>query len=95
MVWLKKDVRLHDHAPLAAAAAGGRRFTVLYIYEPGERVDQHPFIGGVAASFMMCFFDRTSHRLDRAPRSAPRPLSPLRRRMVQTNSGTRRCTVRT
>ena len=36
VVWLKKDVRLHDHAPIAAAAVSGRRFALLYIYEPGQ-----------------------------------------------------------
>lgn len=35
VVWLKKDVRLHDHAPLAAACTSGRKFAVVYIYEPG------------------------------------------------------------
>ena len=41
VVWLKKDVRLHDHAPLAEACsltgpAGGarRRVCLLFIYEP-------------------------------------------------------------
>ena len=33
VVWLKKDVRLHDHAPLSAAVSGSKPFCVLYVYE--------------------------------------------------------------
>ena len=36
VVWLKKDVRLRDHGPLAAAAASGNRFLLLFIYEPDQ-----------------------------------------------------------
>ncbi|MEM9302338.1 MAG: deoxyribodipyrimidine photo-lyase, partial [Pseudomonadota bacterium] len=33
VVWLKRDLRLLDHAPLAAAAAD-EETVVLFIYEP-------------------------------------------------------------
>ncbi|KAL3817515.1 hypothetical protein ACHAXA_003688 [Cyclostephanos tholiformis] len=38
VVWLKKDVRLHDHAPLSLIAAGGncRPCLILYLYEPDQ-----------------------------------------------------------
>ena len=36
VVWLKKDVRLHDHAPLSAACASGRPFLIVYLYEPDQ-----------------------------------------------------------
>ena len=36
VVWLKKDLRLHDHAPLCEAAASGRPFVVAYFYEPDQ-----------------------------------------------------------
>ncbi|MEM1219531.1 MAG: deoxyribodipyrimidine photo-lyase [Bacteroidota bacterium] len=35
VVWLKRDLRLHDHAPLQAAIAAQKPFVLLYIYEPG------------------------------------------------------------
>ena len=35
IVWFKRDLRVHDHAPLAAAAASGRPVLPLYIIEPG------------------------------------------------------------
>ncbi len=35
VVWFKRDLRVHDHAPLAAAAATGRPVLPLYILEPG------------------------------------------------------------
>lgn len=34
VVWLKRDLRLADHGPLAAAAASGQPTIVLYCYEP-------------------------------------------------------------
>lgn len=34
VVWLKRDLRLADNAPLAAAAASGQPTVVLYCYEP-------------------------------------------------------------
>lgn len=34
VVWLKRDLRLSDHGPLAAAAAARRPTVVLYVYEP-------------------------------------------------------------
>ncbi|MFN3716497.1 MAG: deoxyribodipyrimidine photo-lyase, partial [Thiobacillus sp.] len=33
LVWLKRNLRLHDHAPLAAAAAHARALAV-YVIEP-------------------------------------------------------------
>ena len=35
VVWFKRDLRIHDHAPLAAAAASGLPVLPLYILEPG------------------------------------------------------------
>ncbi len=35
VVWFKRDLRVHDHAPLAAAAAGGQPVLAVYIVEPG------------------------------------------------------------
>lgn len=34
IVWLKRDLRLHDHAPLAAAIATGLPVMLLYVFEP-------------------------------------------------------------
>ena len=36
VVWLKKDVRLHDHAPLSIAASSPRQCIILYLYEPDQ-----------------------------------------------------------
>ena len=38
VVWLKKDVRLDDHAPLSAVCSGSatRRCIILYLYEPDQ-----------------------------------------------------------
>lgn len=39
VVWLKKDVRLHDHAPLSSLAAdrcNNRPCIILYLYEPDQ-----------------------------------------------------------
>jgi deoxyribodipyrimidine photo-lyase len=34
LVWFKRDLRVHDHAPLTAAVASGRPVLALYIAEP-------------------------------------------------------------
>jgi len=34
LVWFKRDLRVHDHAPLAEAAATGRPVIALYVIEP-------------------------------------------------------------
>ena len=39
MVWLKHDLRLSDHAPLAEALGGGTEILLLYVVEP-ERMEQ-------------------------------------------------------
>jgi deoxyribodipyrimidine photo-lyase len=36
VVWFRRDLRVHDHAALAAAAASGAPVIALYIFEPGE-----------------------------------------------------------
>lgn len=36
VVWLKKDVRLHDHAPLSISFESGRQVLLLYVYEPSQ-----------------------------------------------------------
>lgn len=35
VVWFKRDLRVHDHAPLLAAVASGAPVVPLYIFEPG------------------------------------------------------------
>jgi deoxyribodipyrimidine photo-lyase len=35
IVWLKRDLRLHDHAPLQSAIASGQPVLLLYCFEPG------------------------------------------------------------
>ncbi|MEE3118896.1 MAG: deoxyribodipyrimidine photo-lyase, partial [Pseudomonadota bacterium] len=34
LVWFKRDLRVHDHAPLAAAAELGEPVIPLYVIEP-------------------------------------------------------------
>ncbi|MBM6550977.1 FAD-binding domain-containing protein [Marinomonas ostreistagni] len=41
VVWLKRDLRLTDHAPLAAAIASGKPLILLYIFEPALINDGH------------------------------------------------------
>ncbi|KAG7337306.1 cytochrome/photolyase-like protein [Nitzschia inconspicua] len=36
VVWLKRDVRLHDHGPLAEVAQSRNPFVLLYLYEPDQ-----------------------------------------------------------
>lgn len=36
IIWFRRDLRVHDHAALAAAAASGGRVIPLYIFEPGD-----------------------------------------------------------
>ena len=36
VVWLKKDVRLHDHGPLLSIAQSSRQCIILYLYEPDQ-----------------------------------------------------------
>ncbi len=36
VVWLKKDVRLHDHGPLLTIAQSNRPCIILYLYEPDQ-----------------------------------------------------------
>lgn len=35
LVWFRRDLRVHDHAPLVAAVASGAAVLPLYIFEPG------------------------------------------------------------
>ncbi|MFN7055379.1 deoxyribodipyrimidine photo-lyase/cryptochrome family protein [Hyphomonas sp.] len=35
VVWFKRDLRVHDHAALAAAVASGKPVLPLYVFEPG------------------------------------------------------------
>ena len=45
VVWLKRgDIRSHDHGPLATAASSGRRFIILFVYEP-EQLNHHTVHG--------------------------------------------------
>ena len=41
IVWLKRDLRLTDHAPLYEATCRDEQFLVLYIYEPSLMNDSH------------------------------------------------------
>lgn len=36
IVWLKRDVRLHDHGPFAEVARSKNPFVILYLYEPDQ-----------------------------------------------------------
>lgn len=41
VVWLKRDLRLSDHLPLASAVAQNRPIILLYIFEPSLIADPH------------------------------------------------------
>ena len=41
VVWLKRDLRLSDHPPLASAIASGSPVILLYIFEPSLIADPH------------------------------------------------------
>jgi deoxyribodipyrimidine photo-lyase len=41
VVWFKRDLRLADHAPLAAAIEAGRPVLLLYLFEPMLLADAH------------------------------------------------------
>ena len=41
VVWFKRDLRLADHAPLAAAIERGEPLLLLYIVEPTLLGDPH------------------------------------------------------
>ena len=41
IVWLKRDLRLTDHAPLYESTCRDEQFLVLYIYEPSLMNDSH------------------------------------------------------
>ncbi|MGM0480532.1 MAG: FAD-binding domain-containing protein [Pseudomonadota bacterium] len=41
IVWLKRDLRLHDHAPLKAAAESSYPVLLLYVFEPEMEQDPH------------------------------------------------------
>ena len=41
IVWLKRDLRLTDHAPLHAATCRDEQFLLLYIFEPSLMNDSH------------------------------------------------------
>ncbi len=41
VVWLKRDLRLQDHEPLAKACDSGRPLLILYVLEPSLRKDPH------------------------------------------------------
>lgn len=64
VVWFKRDLRLHDHAPLSTAAARGEPVLALYIVEPG--LWQQPDMAGRQWDFLVeCLQD-----LDQALRRA-------------------------
>ncbi len=41
IVWFKRDLRVEDHAPLAAAVDSGLPTLLLYVVEPEQRTDPH------------------------------------------------------
>lgn len=41
LVWFKRDLRLRDHAPLAAAIESGRPLILLYCFESAQLADGH------------------------------------------------------
>jgi deoxyribodipyrimidine photo-lyase len=68
IVWFKRDLRVHDHAPLFQAAEHGRPVVPLYIVEPGYWAQ--PFASTRHWSFIHdCLTD-----LDRALRALGQPL---------------------
>lgn len=44
VIWLKKDIRLHDHGPLRTALTSNNPVLLLYLYEPDQL--SHPTIHG-------------------------------------------------
>ena len=40
VVWLKRDVRLHDHGPFSMVSQSSNPFIILYLYEP-DQLKQH------------------------------------------------------
>ena len=44
LVWFKRDLRIHDHAPLVAAAAAAGPVLPLYIIEPENLALEMPSI---------------------------------------------------
>eukprot|EP00930_Biecheleria_cincta_P100684 TRINITY_DN92298_c0_g1_i1.p1 TRINITY_DN92298_c0_g1~~TRINITY_DN92298_c0_g1_i1.p1 ORF type:complete len:685 (+),score=97.92 TRINITY_DN92298_c0_g1_i1:164-2218(+) len=50
VVWLKRDVRLHDQVPLATAVASGRPFMLLFLYEPDQM--KHESVHGSHVAFV-------------------------------------------
>eukprot|EP00931_Biecheleriopsis_adriatica_P006229 TRINITY_DN107667_c0_g1_i1.p1 TRINITY_DN107667_c0_g1~~TRINITY_DN107667_c0_g1_i1.p1 ORF type:complete len:680 (+),score=116.57 TRINITY_DN107667_c0_g1_i1:47-2041(+) len=50
VVWLKRDVRLHDHVPLATAATSSNPFVLLYLYEPDQL--EHETVHGSHIAFV-------------------------------------------
>ena len=49
VIWLKRDVRLHDHAAFSAVAGSTNPFIVLYLYEPDQL--QQPTVHGSHIKF--------------------------------------------
>jgi deoxyribodipyrimidine photolyase len=50
VVWLKRDVRIHDHGPLAEVAQSKHRFVILYLFEPDQL--RHPTVHGSHLRFI-------------------------------------------
>lgn len=50
IVWLKRDVRLHDHGPLAEVARSKNPFVILYLYEPDQL--EEPTVHGSHVRFI-------------------------------------------
>ena len=82
VVWLKKDVRLHDHAPIAAAAGSGRRFALLYIYEPGQVTPQPFAVAVILDSLLIRKSDKLPERVE-----VPGPPHVARRRSLCVRTG--------
>lgn len=64
VVWLKRDVRICDHHPLALAASGGCNFLILFIYEPDQL--SHDSVHGSHVVFVnegLADFNRRLHVL--------------------------------
>jgi len=63
VVWLKKDVRSHDHGALSSALQKQRDFIILYIYEPDQL--SHPTIHGSHVNFTNEGLVDLEHRLSK------------------------------
>ena len=61
VVWLKKDIRTHDHGSLSSALLKNHDFIILYMYEPDQL--SHPTVHGSHVNFANEGLIDLEHRL--------------------------------